>query len=71
MSDSINTTKEGILVKPHQVWEDLDARQSGRRVTVTSVAEGKAKVANSMGRVTTLSVSRMHRHSTGWRLVQP
>ncbi|MEU3049073.1 hypothetical protein ABZ705_21630 [Streptomyces sp. NPDC006984] len=67
-----NTTREGVLVRRGQIWEDLDTRQSKRRVVVESVADGEAQVRDHYGtKHSTLSVSRMHRHSTGFRLVEP
>lgn len=67
-----NTTREGLLVRRGQIWEDLDTRQSKRRVVVESVAAGEAHVRDHYGaKHSTLSVSRMHRHSTGFRLVEP
>ncbi|WP_371793080.1 hypothetical protein OG285_32640 [Streptomyces sp. NBC_01471] len=66
-----NTTREGILVRRGQIWEDLDTRQSKRRV-VESVADGEAQVRDHYGtKYSTLSVSRMHKHPTGLRLVGP
>ncbi|MFK0154163.1 hypothetical protein ACIQVK_19080 [Streptomyces sp. NPDC090493] len=67
-----NTTREGILVCRGQIWEDLDTRQSKRRVVIESVADGEAQVRDHYGtKRSTLSVSRMHRHSAGFRLVEP
>ncbi|HBN9060903.1 hypothetical protein ACV344_31015 [Pseudomonas aeruginosa] len=64
-----NITKEGIEVKPGQVWKDLDKRQAGRQCKVTSVSFGKAKMESFAGSKSTVSVRRMHNHSTGWELV--
>jgi hypothetical protein len=38
----MNMTKEGIEVKPGQVWEDLDKRMHGRQRIVEKVEYGKA-----------------------------
>lgn len=72
----MNTTKDGIEVKQGQVWADLDKRMDGRHVRVVGVQDGKATVQrcriNGVGvthKVTKLSVSRMHKSSTGWALV--
>ncbi|MGW0898669.1 hypothetical protein ACWD0G_16990 [Streptomyces goshikiensis] len=66
-----NTTCEG-LVRRGQIWENLDARQSNRHVVIESVADGEAQVRDHYGtNHSTLSVSRMHTYSTGWRLVEP
>lgn len=62
-----NITKEGIEVKAGQVWRDLDKRMNGRTVTVIFATAGVARVKGA--RTTELSISRMHRHSTGWELV--
>jgi hypothetical protein len=74
--NTMNTTKEGIEVKAGQMWRDLDKRMDHRCVRVVSVTEGKATVARTDPvtgqtdeRTTKLSVSRMHRHSSGWALV--
>ncbi|WP_412075468.1 hypothetical protein ACLF6K_05970 [Streptomyces xanthophaeus] len=67
-----NTTREGILVRRGQIWEDLDTRQNQRRVVIEFVKSGRARVRAHYGtRRSTISVSRMHKHSTGFRLVEP
>lgn len=70
-----NTTREGVEVKPGQVWRDLDKRQEGRLVQVVEVKNGKAYVVRVSGNGTVnpfgrsrISVARMHRSSTGWEL---
>ena len=68
----MNTTKEGIEVKVGQVWRDLDKRMS-RVVTVCEVSDGKAIVRTgwgASGQKSTISIRRMHKHSSGWELVQ-
>lgn len=62
----INATKEGIEVKPGQVWRDLDKRMNGRTRTVLAVLDGKAHM-NGVPK-TKVSISRMHKGSTGWAL---
>jgi len=68
-----NITKEGIEEKPGQVWEDLDKRGYGRQCKVMSIEDGKAKMQHyargRLGSKTTVSIRRMHTHSTGWKLV--
>lgn len=64
-----NLTRDGIEVKPGQIWRDLDRRQDGRTVTVVSVTDGKARVTDGVT-ATTLSIRRMHQHSTGFQLVR-
>ncbi|MFI1408797.1 hypothetical protein ACH4Y0_02485 [Streptomyces sp. NPDC020707] len=67
-----NTTREGILVCQGQIWEDLDTRQSKRCVVIENVADGEAQARDHYGtKHSTLSVSRMHKHPTGFRLVAP
>ncbi|MEW1548398.1 hypothetical protein [Streptomyces tsukubensis] len=67
-----NTTCEGILVRPGQIWENLDTRLNNRHVVVESVADGEAQVRDHYSTArSTLSVSRMHTHPTGLRLVPP
>lgn len=67
-----NTTRDGILVKPGQVWRDCDWRSVLKEVTVLSVDGGKARVerGGAGGRQSTISVARMHRGSTGYVLVR-
>lgn len=71
---SENFTKEGIEVRPGQIWRDLDKRMPGRKVKVWRVVDGHAAcfvlVNGQSGKITTLAVRRMHKHSTGWELVQ-
>jgi len=66
-------TKEGIEVKPGQVWKDLDKRQAGRQCKVMEVVDGKAKMQvgaiGHLGSKSTVSIRRMYKHSTGWELV--
>lgn len=77
------TTKDGIEVKPGQIWRDLDKRMEGRRVKVLSLGTHRyggprptARVARCLPngalmagpRQSTLSIDRMHKHSTGWEL---
>lgn len=68
-----NITKDGIEVKPGQVWKDLDKRQAGRQCKVMVIEDGKAKMQHyargQLGSKTTVSIRRMHKHSTGWELV--
>lgn len=65
-------TKEGIKVKVGQVWEDLDPRMGGRTRRVVAIEDRKVVMAwphdTDRGR-TKVSISRMHKSSTGWKLV--
>lgn len=65
-----NTTREGIEVKPGQVWRDLDKRMD-RTVTVQSVSiDGKfANVVSSNGSKSKIAIKRMHKHGQGFALV--
>lgn len=66
----MNTTKNGIEVKVGQVWRDLDKRMFNRERVVVEVKDGKARMQSKYGAFPTwVSIRRMHRHSTGWALV--
>ncbi|MDH0687080.1 DUF6354 family protein [Stutzerimonas stutzeri] len=73
MTTPDNITKEGVEVKPGQVWKDLDKRSYGRQCKVITVEDGKAKMQHyargQLGSKTTVSIRRMYKHSTGWELV--
>lgn len=71
-----NRTRDGVEVKVGQVWKDLDVRMNNRHGKVVAVLDGKAhlKVCSPNGRefgsgITKISISRMHRGSTGWAFV--
>lgn len=77
MSETI--TKDGIEVKKGQIWHDLDKRMTNRYAKVEAVREGKAvmylctpegRIINSMREIK-ISVTRMHKSSSGWALVSP
>lgn len=73
VSSTLNFTKEGIEVQVGQVWQDLDKRMAGRQRTVIAVRDGKAHMGgapNSGVVVTKISIARMHKSSTGWKLVK-
>lgn len=62
-------TKEGITVRVGQLWRDLDKRMCRTcRVTFIDEKNGKAHM-ETIGRKTKVSISRMHKNSTGWALV--
>jgi hypothetical protein len=68
----MSTTKEGIEVCVGQVWRDMDKRMH-RVVMVIEVNGDKAVVRSGWdgsGTKSTLSIKRMHKHSTGWQLVR-
>lgn len=73
----MNITKRGVTVEKGQIWRDLDKRMGTRHCKVEAVRDGKAimylctaegRIVNAMREVK-ISVSRMHRSSTGWELV--
>ena len=64
----MNTTREGIEVKPGQVWRDLDKRVN-RTVTVERVDNGTAHVVSTNGAKSRIAIKRMHKHGRGFALV--
>lgn len=64
----MNVTKEGVEVKPGQVWRDLDKRVN-RKVTVERVSDGRAYVVSSNGARSQIAIKRMHKHAQGFALV--
>lgn len=75
---SENVTKEGIVVEKGQIWCALDKRGADRYAKVEAVREAKAVMyrCTAEGRIVDsvheikIAIARMHRHSTGWGLVQ-
>lgn len=74
---SKTTTKDGIEVKPGQVWRDLDKRMTNRHARVQEVKDDKAVMlqCTESGRVISerfmkIAIARMHKFSTGWSLVR-
>lgn len=68
-------TKDGIRVEIGQLWMDLDKRHGLRQCCVVEVdsERGRARLKDmnyfgGNGRWT--SVSRMHKHSSGWAPVK-
>lgn len=74
-----NATKDGVEVKPEQIWLYLDKRMGNRHCKVIAVEHGNAKMHQCWpdGRVltdyvTVVSIKRMHKApKTGWALVDP
>ena len=67
----MNTTKEGVLVEPGQIWRDRDKRMYGRLVKILAVEHGIATVQSpSGGTRTRISVTRMRPISCGFDLVR-
>lgn len=76
MSETI--TKDGIEIRKGQVWRDLDKRMTSRHAKVETLRDGKAimylctaegRIIDAMREVK-ISISRMHKSSTGWALVR-
>jgi hypothetical protein len=63
-----NVTKEGIEVKPGQIWIDLDKRMRERSVIVEIVEDGQAYCRTAAGKRTRIAIRRMHKGGTGWRI---
>lgn len=68
-------TLDGIDVRVGQIWRDLDRRKPGRRCRVVEIHDGRAimepdKPHQSRKAQTSVSIKRMHNHSTGWELVK-
>lgn len=70
VNQQLATTRENIEVTPGQVWADLDPRMAHRKVTILAVEHGRARVQDNIGRITTIAVRRMHKHSTGFTRVK-
>jgi hypothetical protein len=71
----MNRTKEGVEVQVGQIWQDLDSRMRGRKRKVVAILgervlmdEPTASLLNKVN-PTRVSIRRMHRHSTGWALI--
>ncbi len=75
---SENITKDGVEVKKGQIWRDLDRGMPDRHCKVEAIRDGKAvmyrctsegRLINAMREIK-VSISRMHKSSTGWALVR-
>lgn len=65
----MNVTKEGIEVKPGQVWRDCDKRVK-RTVVVKRVEGGFAHVVSEpYGSKSRIAIKRMHKHAQGFVLL--
>lgn len=74
MNDPVSTehvTKHGVRVEVGQIWRDLDPRMGHRLRKVAEVKDGKARMVldGNPKFASWVSISRMHKHSTGWELV--
>lgn len=65
---ALNTNRDGILIRPGQMWRDKNPRSEGRMISVSSVQAGVATVYDG-NRTPTLAVARMYPHSRGYELV--
>lgn len=65
---ALNTNREGILVRPGQIWRDLNPRSEGRQISVSSVSAGIATVFDGK-RSPTVAVTRLYPHSRGYTIV--
>lgn len=73
----LNITRDGIEVRPRQVWEDLDPLSSPwpdmpRLVVVETVENGYALVRTQYGHARSMvEIAQMHDHAMGYRLTVP
>ncbi|MEO3931309.1 hypothetical protein WMO79_00655 [Micrococcaceae bacterium Sec7.4] len=65
---TLNTNRDGILIRPGQMWRDLNPRSKGRMISVSAVQGGMATIFDG-NRTPTLAVARMYPHSRGYELV--
>ena len=49
-----NVTKDGIEVRPGQIWRDLDSRMQGRTREVLAVVDGKAHMGGGTPKTRTV-----------------
>ncbi|WP_026534629.1 hypothetical protein [Arthrobacter sp. H14] len=64
---ALNTNRDGVLIRPGQMWKDMNPRSGNRIISVSSVSAGIATVFDG-NRTPTLAVSRMYPHSRGYKL---
>lgn len=72
-----NVTKDGVEVRPGQVWKDCDTRMGNRHGKVVEVREGKVVMhacrengQTINDREIRIALPRMRPTSTGWKLVR-
>jgi hypothetical protein len=66
-------TKDGVRVRVGQTWRNLDKRMNGqlKEVVEIDVLNGRACLAGPCGLFRSWNkIKRMHRHATGWELVE-
>jgi len=66
--NELNTNRDGILVRPGQMWRDMNTRSDGRKISISAVQGGTATTFDG-NRTGQLAVSRMYPHSRGYQLV--
>lgn len=64
---ALNTNRDQILIRPGQIWKDLNPRSNGRMINVLEVNKGVATVVCGK-RTSPVSVARMYPHSRGYEL---
>ena len=65
---ALNTNRDGVLIRPGQMWSDMNPRSNGRMISVSAVQGGVATIFDGK-RSPTLAVARMYPHSRGYELV--
>lgn len=65
---ALNTNRDGILIRPGQMWRDLNPRSNGRLISVSAVQGGVATIFDG-SRTPTVAVTRMYPNSRGFELV--
>ena len=66
--NALNTNRDGILIRPGQMWRDLNPRAGGRMISISAVQSGKAATYDG-NRSGELAVTRMYPHSRGYEIV--
>ena len=69
-------TSEGIVVKPGQIWKDMDRRNGNRLCKVKVISAGSAFLQRcredgtvSVDAPVKVAISELHRCATGWQLI--
>lgn len=65
---ALNTNREGTLVRPGQIWQDLNPRSEGRMISVSSVSAGVATSFDGK-RSRAVAVTRLYPHSRGYTII--
>lgn len=64
---ALNTNPKGTLIRPGQIWKDMNPRSNGRLVNVIEVNAGVATVVDGK-RTSPVSVDRMYPHARGYEI---